>query len=154
MKRRLGAGILWGLAAAWLGLCFFLSWQTGEDTAQVSLRLAAVLLRLMGRVGLHPDPVAFHAFLRTSAHWGAFLVAGALVSGAAAVTWWDRPRPALVAFAVGMALCAVSACASEMVKVLIPGRHLQWDELGLNLLGAAMGVLPVCFVTRLLDRRR
>lgn len=154
MKRRVWAGALWALSALWLGLCFFLSWQTGEDTAATSRWLADALLGILARWGKSPDPEAFHLFLRTWAHWVAFLVAGALVTGAAALTRWEKPRPARRALLGGVAICLVSACASEMFKVCVPGRHLQWDELGLNLLGAAMGIAPVCFAAWLLDRKR
>ena len=36
-------------------------------------------------------------------------------------------------------LCTILAIADEAHKVLIVGRHCQWDEAGINIVGAIMG---------------
>lgn len=38
-------------------------------------------------------------------------------------------------------LCTILAIADEAHKVLIVGRHCQWDEAGINIVGVIMGVL-------------
>ena len=38
-------------------------------------------------------------------------------------------------------LCTILAIADEAHKVLIVGRHCQWDEAGINIIGVIMGVL-------------
>ena len=154
MRRRVWAGVLWVLAIGWLGLCFYLSWQTGEQTAGLSQWLAGALLRLLAKVNLRPDPTAFHQGLRTAAHVGAFLGAGALLGGALAVSAWEKRRWARITFLGGMVACSLSAAAAEIAKRWIPGRHLQWDELGLNLLGALLGVGGACLIALIARKRR
>ena len=146
MKRRVWAGVLWCLALCWMALCFYLSWQTGEETVGVSLWVAKLLLRLLEKMNIRPNPATFHTNLRTLAHWGAFFAAGGLFGGALAVSLWGRKRWLMWTFLGGMLICTLSAGASEIIKLWIPGRHLQWEELGLNVVGALCGVLPACLI--------
>lgn len=152
-KQLIPLAVWWGLAIGWTGLCFFLSWQTGEDTGSFSLALSALLLKLLGFVGFHADPTAFHMFLRTSAHFGVFFLAGFFFGGATESLWQLVParrffRPLCATLLGLMALFA------DVPKIWIPGRHLQWDESALNACGALCGYLLVLAASALLCRRK
>ena len=66
-------------AILWLGIIFFLSGQTGEQTASLSLSIARWLARFFPGA----SEAGLHMWLRKLAHIGAFLGAGAvLIAGA------------------------------------------------------------------------
>lgn len=50
-------------AMAWLVFCFYLSWQSGENTVLLSVGISDVLLRILRYIGLELD-VFFHKLLR------------------------------------------------------------------------------------------
>lgn len=144
MIRSWGRAMLWLAASAWLALCFALSWQTGEETAGTSWKLADLLLRMLAPLGIKPDADAFHRALRTAAHFGMFLIAGTLFEAA----FTTSVNMAKKAFLYALILCWFSAAACEIGKLWIPGRHLEWDELGLNLFGALCGILSLHLVVQ------
>lgn len=138
---------LWAAALAWYAVCLYLSWQNGEDTFNTSWGIAAAALEVLQHFDIRPDPQQFHSSLRLAAHFGIFFVAGVLQ--AAALT--DSPRRHRYAIAAGIS--SLVAVAGEVGKVNIPGRHLQWDETGLNVIGAVCGVLLVLAAKAAWDRR-
>ncbi len=152
MRRQLfPLALWWSLTIGWTALCFFLSWQTGEDTGSFSLAIAAFLLDILGAVGIHADLTAFHLLLRTFAHFGVFFLAGFFFAGATESLWHlfpsgKRLRP-LCFLALGLV-----ALLTDVPKLWIPGRHLQWDEAALNALGALCGYLVFLAGSALLRR--
>ena len=62
-------------AILWLAVIFFLSSQTGEQTAAISLAIARWLARLFPGVSL----TSLHLALRKAAHIGVYFVEGALL---------------------------------------------------------------------------
>ena len=132
-------------AALWLAVIFFLSGQTGKETASLSLSLTRWLLRLFPGA---PE-AALHLWLRKAAHIAVYLVEGALL--------FPALRGALKGTAKGffstVALCALIAIVDEAHKALIPGRHCSWDEAGLNVLGAFLGALLAAFLAGRCRRR-
>lgn len=75
--------------------------------------------------------------LRTLAHIFVFLVEGVFLAFALAGVMRKRVVSALTAFWISVPLCALD----ELHKLAIPGRHCQWNEAGLNLLGALIGII-------------
>ena len=139
--------ILWLLTILWLAFCFYLSWQTGEETTGFSQRIARFLLDLLGRLGLQPDPQQFHAGLRLFAHFGVFFVTGLLTAGALSISL--PLGNGGMAFWIAAVSCALIAVLAEVGKLAVPGRHLTWSEAGLNVLGSICGVLAAYFVFHL-----
>lgn len=140
-KRFIIKVILWLLTILWLTFCLYLSWQTGEETAGFSQRIARFLLDLLGRLGIRPDAQQFHAGLRLFAHFGVFFVTGILTAAALSVS---LPRgQGRKAFGIAGVSCALIAVLAEVGKLGVPGRHLTWSEVVLNMLGAICGVILV-----------
>ena len=129
--------ILWFLTLLWLAFCLYLSWQTGEETAGFSQRIARFLLDLLGKLGLQPDALHFHAGLRLFAHFGVFFVTGLLTASALFVSFSRDKRR--MAFWIAAISCSLIAVLAEVGKLPIPGRHLTWSETGLNVVGAFVG---------------
>ena len=143
--------VLWLLTILWLAFCFYLSWQTGEETAGFSQRIARFLLDLLGKLGMQPDPQQFHAGLRLFAHFGVFFVTGLLTAAALLVS---LPRgQGSKAFWIAAVSCALIAILAEVGKLPIPGRHLTWSEAGLNVVGAVCGASLIRIVCAIVYRK-
>lgn len=140
---------LWSLTVLWLAFCLYLSWQTGPETAGLSERLAQVLLKVLGVVGLTPDPQRFHMDLRLFAHFGVFFITGVLFAASLEVSLPGGSRKDITVFLLGSSICAFIAVAAEVGKLSVPGRHLTWSEAGLNVLGAVCGTAAVCLAAHL-----
>lgn len=134
-------------AILWLAVIFFLSSQTGEQTAALSLAIARWLARLFPGVSL----TSLHLALRKAAHIGVYFVEGALLFPA---LYGQKGRTGR-ALAMTVALCALIAVVDEAHKLAIPGRHCSWPEAALNFLGALPGVaLALAIVKRKEKRER
>ena len=107
-------------AVLWLGMIFFLSGQTGEQTTALSLSIARWLARFFPGA----SEAGLHMWLRKLAHIGVYFVEGALLFPALRRTL----RGAGKGFAVTLVLCALIAAADEAHKALIPGRHCSWTR--------------------------
>lgn len=140
-------GSLWTATLAWYAVCLYLSWQNGEDTFHTSWSLATTSLEVLQRFGIRPDLEQFHSYLRLVAHFGIFFAAGGL-QAAALTTSHQKHR-----YAIAAGISSLVAVAGEVGKVHIPGRHLQWDETGLNVIGAVCGVLLVKAAKAVWDKR-
>ena len=128
-------------------MIFFLSSQTGEQTAALSLAIARWLARLFPGVSL----TSLHLALRKAAHIGVYFVEGALLFPAL----YGQKGRAGRALALTVALCAMIAVVDEAHKLAIPGRHCSWPEAALNFLGALPGVaLALAIVKRKEKRER
>lgn len=133
-------------AILWLGIIFFLSGQTGEQTASLSLSIARWLARFFPGA----SEAGLHMWLRKLAHIGVYFVEGALLFPALRRTL----RSAGKGFTATLVLCALIAAADEAHKALIPGRHCSWDEAGLNVLGSFLGAGAVLIAGALRSRRK
>lgn len=121
---------LWcGASAAWLVLMTVLSHQRGEQTSRVSETLARDLEFLLPG----PDREMLNAALRKTAHVVVFGVLTVLTGRALGSGGLAAPAPGQ------LAALAVWCWLDEATKPLIPGRHFSWLDVGLNLLGVALG---------------
>lgn len=136
------------LSVLWLLLILFLSFQTGEQTGELSGGMAQWLVDCLNRMGISVGYARLHALMRLAAHFLLLFVFGILLA------WTFRVWKAVGTRAVFFLLLTVTAVAvlAEVGKLWIPGRHLHWDEVPLNLLGgwcgAAIGPLWRKFTKR------
>lgn len=137
--RNTSACLLWIVSALWLGLCLYLSWQTGEETTGLSEEITQGVKKVAHLFGYEVELSVLHAFLRKSAHGAVFFIAGVLCYAAFKRSLPKIPRLNGISAAMSIVLCSLTAVAAETGKVWIPGRHLQWDETLLGVLGAICG---------------
>ena len=152
MKHKVLLFFLWLSIFLWLTFCFYLSWQPSDSTTQLSQTIAHFLLELLGHLGLSPAPQKFHESLRLFAHFGVFFVTGFLLACAIAATFPQSNK--IVLFSVSAVLCTIIAVLSEVGKLNVPGRHLTWSEVGLNVLGAVCGIVCMTGIRALLRHLR
>ena len=144
-KRR--TAILWAASVLWMGLCLFLSWQPGEETAALSGEIAQAVHRMIRLFGFEVDITIIHTVLRKLAHPAVFFVAGVLLFCSTARSLPRGPRRAALACAVAALAVSLLAVVAEAGKLWIPGRHLQWDETLLDVIGAACGSIVAWVVS-------
>ena len=77
-----------------------------------------------------------HMYLRKWAHFIVYFIESGLL-----VLAMKNVMKAWKAACAVFGLCTILAIADEAHKVLIVGRHCQWDEAGINIVGVIMGVL-------------
>lgn len=124
------------LSVLWMIFAFFLSLQNGDGTDELSGGLTRWLIDLLGAVDIHLDYAGFHMFLRTAAHFVVFFVLEILFCWSA-VSGRDPVRRWHLQAALGAGI--MIAVLAEVGKQWIPGRHLQWDEVLLNVSGVGCG---------------
>lgn len=121
---------------------------------EVSWWVADLLMKLLSLVGIHPNAVVFHAALRHFAHLIVFFIAGMLFSGAFIASLCPGQKRLTQSAAGAGVICGLSGMLTEVCKQWIPTRHLQGDELALNLLGAALGIALVILTVEIVEQYR
>lgn len=138
MKRKLLSIFLWAVTLLWFTFCFYLSWQTGEETVGLSLRITQCIYNFLSGLGFTVEIESLHMQLRLFAHFGVFFVTGLLMASAFLVTFPQKKRFRI--FCLAGILCAIITVLAEVGKLHISGRHLTWSEAGLNVFGALCGI--------------
>jgi len=156
--------LLWSTVFVWLGTLLFLSFQPGEGTAETSGRLATMVFRMLSALGLETSYAVIHGMLRTVAHIVVFLIFGGLLEAAITETMKVAGRAVgkvekhavwkMHGLLIKMLICAGIAILSEVFKIYVPGRHLDWPEVGLNVVGACLGCGGMYVVEWLYKKRR
>ena len=122
------------LTVVWFVFMTYLSHQTGESTGRASRQLAESLWFLSD------DAEALNMALRRFAHILVFAVLTVLLSRT--VTLGNLPRWVLL-------LPVVLSFVDEATKPWIQGRHFSWFDVGLNLVGTAVGGLIFALLSRM-----
>lgn len=128
--------LLWTASILWLCLCLFLSWQKGDNTVALSGKVAVNIKRVIHLFGIEVDLDVLDACLRKGAHVGMFYIMGILFCCSFHRSWF---RVSAMSVVLTISFCSVCAVVAEVGKVWIPGRHLQWSEVLLNVIGVVCG---------------
>ena len=140
--------IHWLVALGWTVFVFRLSVQTGEETAGLSLGIIDRLLSYLPWLTELFDYDLLHAWLRKGAHVAVFGILGLTMATVASITA-DTLRGSWKKAAVAVLLvCAALAVMTEVVKLGVPGRHLDWDEAALNVVSTWAGIGLVALLRR------
>ena len=128
-----------GLMVATMILIFFFSSQNGEDSSMVSNSVLQAILDWFGRV----LSVTFLEFLkekiRKVAHFAIYCLLGMF-----AALWMRQTKiKKKAAFPAAWILAVCYACTDELHQLFVPGRAGQLKDVGIDSLGALLGVLLV-----------
>lgn len=132
--------IFWIVFGAWLIFLTILSSEDGFSTSQTSGKFTVFFMVLFHIPKVYHDRVEM--ILRISAHFVGFFVLGWLLYSAMRFTWAKSERIHLWAWG----FCGILGIMDEVKKVFIAGRHLSWEEAGLNIIGAWCGIIIVMIV--------
>lgn len=133
----------WLAAAAWYGLIFYFSAQTGEASGEISDRLAFDLLQWETDNPWTLSEVQYALFqlvtflLRKAAHMAVFFVLTFFLL----LGLKDLIPSVKVRAATAVGLCAVLAALDELHQYFVPGRSCQLTDVVIDLLGGLACVL-------------
>lgn len=146
----------WLAAAAWYGLIFYFSAQTGTASGEISDRLAFDLLQwdVDNPWGLSEVQYALFQLvtflLRKAAHMAVYFVLTALLLRAL-----RDPLPSVgkrAAAAIG--LCGALAALDELHQYFVPGRSCQFRDVVIDLLGGLACILGWSIIVNVQRRRK
>ncbi|WP_245723030.1 VanZ family protein [Natribacillus halophilus] len=127
--------IAWFLVIGWMGLIFYFSHQSGEDSSALSGGLTENIYHLLP---FWPtDMESFHSLIRKAAHVGVYFGLGILVIHAFRVTMATRPRRLII---WAWILCTCYAITDEIHQLFIPGRSGEVSDVVLDSIGALVGI--------------
>ena len=115
----------------------------------MSGEIAKTVRQVIRLFGIEVDITGLHMALRKLAHPAVFCVAGVLWCCSAGTILPQNAHRNKRSFAIATTVCAVLAVIAEAGKLWVPGRHLQWDETLLDVIGATVGAAAVWAVDRL-----
>lgn len=110
--------ILWFLFMNWL------SYQNGDKTLETSMELAKLF------AFINSDATIVSRYLRRSAHIVLFAILTILLG----ITLYLGNKSSWI-----LLLPAIWGYVDECTKPLVEGRHFSWFDVGLNLVGVAIG---------------
>lgn len=145
-RKRLSQVVLWSAVTAWTMLALFLTLQNGIDTAETSNKIAREVYHFLVRCGIAVRYSKLHQVLRIGAHFALFCIFGILLEAAILTS---SQHPSLFKACVPtLLICTAISIIPEVIKLWIPGRHLQWNEVLLNIIGAYAGVYGTFTILR------
>ena len=125
----------------------FLSQQDGVASDELSATTTRAFVRFTSLFGFRPrNAQALHAVIREFAHFFTHFVL-AMFAGFAFMTSLRRLRPAL---GWSSTVSTVAAIFDELSQFLSDGRGVELLDLGLNLLGVALGTLFIWFFIKII----
>lgn len=146
----------WLAAAAWYGLIFYFSAQTGAASGEISDRLAFDLLQWDVDNPWVLSDVQYALFqlftflLRKAAHMAVYFVLTALL-----LRGLRDPLPSAgKRAAAALALCAVLAALDEIHQYFVPGRSCQLRDVVIDLLGGLVCLLGWLILAAVHRRRK
>lgn len=143
-KRYIILLVAWIAFAIWIMIATLLSSQNGSSTSETSLRLIRFFANYVPVVRQHES--LCNDILRKTAHVIIFMLLCGLLFFALFSTLSNTKQAYIgtVSFSLFFALF------DEVKKLFIPGRHLHWLDVGMNVIGVLGGiaivyVLSCCF---------
>ena len=135
------------LAAAWIGVLFFFSGQSGTDSGELSMTLTQLLFgRLIARGA---DVDMLHHLVRKAAHFSIFAVEGFL-AGMALLSLF-KARAAVPVTVLGVSALAV---ANELHQRLSIERTCSPVDMLIDACGGLTGLLAASGILWALNRRK
>lgn len=122
------------LAAAWAGVLFFFSGQSGTDSGALSMALTRFLFGKLIERGADVD--LLHHLVRKAAHFGIFAVEGFLAG--MSLLYILRTRSAVVLTALAV---AALAAANELHQQMSVGRVCSSRDMIIDACGGLAGLL-------------
>ena len=139
---------IFGLAsAAWIGVLFFFSGQSGEASGELSQKLTQFLFGWW--IDRGADALQLEHVLRKLAHAGIFAVAGFLLA-----MMLTSLLPSRRALATTFLVCATLAVANELHELGVPARTCSPVDMLIDSAGALGGLLCAAAVLHVFSPAR
>ncbi|MEG0766669.1 MAG: VanZ family protein [Clostridia bacterium] len=145
-KRILGGLLLIGIILAWMAMIYRFSAQTATQSADLSRSIALYILHRLGIQLSGETFTRYHAFIRKCAHFSIYLGLGIWSYLFMRVCSVYFPR------LTAACLCVGFAAADEYHQLSVLGRGGQWSDVGIDSMGALMGILLAALLWNILQR--
>ena len=152
MKRRIAAAVFWLIPLPLMGLIFYFSSPTAQESTATSRSLGGALLRLLtaflALFGRTPAPTltaeSIDFFLRKCAHFSIYGALGGSLYHA--VRFGGKPRRKQKLLALLISFCY--AVSDEFHQWFVSGRSAEVRDIAIDTLGAMLGILFVALLWR------
>lgn len=120
----------------WMGIIFYLSAQPAEESSELSIGVMQPLLQVTEKV-MTIDEGLFHHLIRKGAHLTAYFILGILTMFAFEKVKSRLFHQGMIAFGI----CILYAISDEIHQLFVPGRSGELSDVGIDALGALLGIL-------------
>lgn len=156
-KRAVAAVVCWVLTISWMAFIFAMSSQNGETSAEISGSVTeAIVSAVTPEYDTLPEEeqkalvADWHGVVRKGAHFCEYAVLGALLLCSLSLSLTRRK----LAVSLALPVAAIYAASDEWHQAFVGGRGPSVADVGIDTLGALLGILIVLFVLLLRRRRR
>ena len=158
MKKRVVAAVVcWVLTISWMAFIFGMSSQNGETSAEISGSVTEAIVSVVTpEYDALPEEeqkalvADWHGVVRKGAHFCEYAVLGALLLCSLSLSLTRRK----LAVSLALPMAAIYAASDEWHQAFVGGRGPSVADVGIDTLGALLGILVVLFVLLLRRRRR
>lgn len=127
--------IRWLPVLLWMGIIFYLSAQPAKESSELSSVVMNWLLVLVEN-WLAVDESFFHFVVRKGAHLSAYFILAVLTMFAVETSFSQKRIQAGVVFVI----CVLYAMSDELHQLFVPGRSGQISDVGIDAVGAILGI--------------
>lgn len=139
-KKIIILAVAWVVFAIWIIIATYLSSQNGSSTSETSLRFIRFFAKYVPVVRRHES--LCNDILRKMAHVIIFMLLCGLLFFALFTTLKNTKQ----AYIGAVSFSLFFALFDEAKKLFIPGRHLHWLDVGMNMVGVLIGIVIVCLL--------
>ena len=158
MKKRVVAAVVcWVLTISWMAFIFAMSSQNSETSAEISGSVTEAIVSVVTpEYDALPEEeqkalvADWHGVVRKGAHFCEYAVLGALLLCSLSLSLTRRK----LAVSLALPMAAMYAASDEWHQAFVGGRGPSVADVGIDTLGALLGILVVLFVLLLRRRRR
>lgn len=135
----------WTAVGLWMLMIFIFSAQPAEQSGDVSMEVTSLIIRVLKQLGLIADAntILLDYIIRKIAHAVVYFVLTMLAINAFLRVGVKEKKAFIFAFIFTI----LYACSDELHQQFVPGRAGMWSDIGIDTLGALLG-LGVFFVFR------
>ena len=127
--------IRWLPVLLWMGIIFYLSAQPAKESSELSSVVMNWLLGLAEN-WIAVDESFFHLVVRKGAHLSAYFILAVLTMFATETAFSRKLFQTGLVFAI----CVLYAMSDELHQLFVPGRSGQMSDVGIDAVGAILGI--------------
>lgn len=145
------------LALVWMGVIFYFSHQPGEVSSNtsggISTKIADSIIEVFHMDSTKEAVQKVHdiveVLVRKSAHMTEFAILAVLLLGV--VYGREKVKHPYI---LSMLLAVCYAASDEVHQLFVPGRAGMLRDVGIDAIGAGLGILLICVIVNLINRTK
>ncbi len=130
-----------GLALGWMGLIYFFSSQTGEESSGLSSKIVKFIVELFGIKSTEDVISALSFIVRKGAHFTEYLILAVFV----ALFIFTLTREIKYRKSISVIICSLYAMSDEIHQGFVAYRSPQITDVLIDSAGAVLGVMIIAY---------